>query len=43
MRNSINKFDKALDQVENSINAIKKVKISETEPYSFINEFPAIS
>ena len=43
MRNSINKFNKALDQVENSINAIKKVKISETEPYSFINEFPAIS
>ena len=43
MRNSINKFNKALDQVENSINTIKKVKISETEPYSFINEFPAIS
>ena len=43
MRNSINKFNKALDQVENSINTIKKVKISETEPYSFISEFPAIS
>ena len=43
MRNSINKFNKALDKVENSINTIKKVKISETEPYSFINEFPAIS
>ena len=43
MRNSINEFNKALDQVENSINTIKKVKISEKEPYSFINEFPAIS
>ena len=43
MRNSINEFNKALDQVENSINTIKKVKISETEPYSFISEFPAIS
>ena len=43
MRNSINKFNKALDKVENSINTIKKVKISETEPYSFISEFPAIS
>ena len=43
MRNSINKFNKALDQVENSINTIKKVKITETEPYSFISEFPAIS
>ena len=36
-------FSQAIDQVENSINTIKKVKISETEPYSFINEFPAIS
>ena len=43
MRNSINKFNKALDQVENSINKIKKVKISEREPGSFISEFPAIS
>ena len=43
MRNSINKFNKALDQVENSISKIKKVKISETVPFSFINEFPAIS
>ena len=43
MRNSINKFDKALDKVENSINTIKKVKISEKEPYSFISEFPEIS
>ena len=43
MRNSINEFNKALDQVENSINTIKKVKISETEPYSLFNEFPAIS
>ena len=43
IRNSINKFNKALDQVENSINTIKKVKILETEPYSFINEFHAIS
>ena len=41
MRNSINKFNKALDQVENSINKIKKVKISEREPGSFISEFPA--
>ena len=43
MRNSINNFNKALDQVENSISEIKKVKISETVPFSFINEFPAIS
>ena len=43
MRNSINNFNKALDQVENSISKIKKVKISETVPFSFINEFPAIS
>ena len=31
------------DEVENSINTIKKVKIIETEPGSFISEFPAIS
>ena len=43
MRNSINNFNKALDQVENSISKIKKVKISKTVSYSFINEFPAIS
>ena len=43
MRNSINKFNKALDQVENSINTIRKVKITETKPYSFMEEFPAIS
>ena len=43
MRSSINNFNKALDQVENSISKIKKVKISETVPFSFINEFPAIS
>ena len=43
MRNSTNKFNKALNEVENSINTIKKVKITETEPYSFIKEFPAIS
>ena len=43
MRNSTNKFNKALDEVENSINTIGKVKITEIEPYSFISEFPAIS
>ena len=43
MRNSTNKFNKALDQVEYSFKTIKKVKITETEPYSFISEFPAIS
>ena len=43
MRNSTNKFNKALDEVENSINTIRKVKITETEPYSFDSEFPAIS
>ena len=43
MRNSANKFNKALDEVENSINTIKKVKIIETEPDSFISEFPATS
>ena len=43
IRNSTNKFNKALDEIENSINTIGKVKITETEPYSFISEFPAIS
>ena len=43
MRNSTNRFNKALDEVENSINTIKKVKIIQTEPGSFISEFPAIS
>ena len=43
MRNSINNFNKALDQVENSISKIKKVKMSKTVSYSFINEFPARS
>lgn len=42
-RNSTNKFNKALDQVEDSINKIGKVKIRETLPWSFMNEFPAIS
>ena len=42
MRNSKNKFNKALDEIENSINTIKKVKIKQIEPYSFINKFPAI-
>ena len=42
MRNSKNKFNKALDEIENSINTIKKVKITQTEPYSFMNKFPAI-
>ena len=41
--NSTNKFNKALDEIENSINTNEKVKITETEPYSFISEFPAIS
>ena len=43
IRKSTNKFNKALDEIENSINTIGKVKITETEPYSFISEFPAIS
>lgn len=43
MRNFINILNKAHDQVENSINTIGNVKITETEPYSFINEFSAIS
>ena len=43
IRNSTNKFNKALDEIENSINTIGKVKITETELYSFISEFPAIS
>ena len=43
MRNSTNRFNKALDEVENSINTIKKVKIIQTEPGSFISEIPAIS
>ena len=43
MRNATNKFNKALDEVENSITTIGKVKIIETEPGSFISEFPAIS
>ena len=43
MRNSTNKFNKALDEVENSFKTIKKVKITEAEPYSFMENFPAIS
>ena len=42
IRNTKNKFNKVLDEIENSINTIKKVKIKQIESFSFISKFPAI-
>ena len=42
VRNSNKKFNSTLDEIEYIIKTSKKVKITQTEPNSFINIFPAI-